>query len=883
MPVTYIGVRHHSPACARLVGRTIASLRPAYVLIEGPADVNDRLDELLLGHDLPIAIFSHYRDEERAHMSWAPFCEYSPEWVAITEGRAAGAEVRLIDLPAWHPALADRRNRYADAEQRYADAAERLCRAFAVDNADALWDRLVEVEPEDGLEERLATYFDLVRGDAAAGEDDTAREEYMAAWIRAAITAAGDRPIVVVTGGFHRPAIRTLAERPLTTASAANGAAPGVLEAGAVGAGASGTDGSAAGGPGADGSAADGVAVGGSAADGAWEDGPVTEGVEAGGPAADRPAAGGRGPGGPAADGAGPGGSVAGGSGGGGLARAAVRTSAEGGVSVDIGSRSVSGGAARGDGPVWPEIPRPEEGTVSGSYLVPYSFRRLDAFSGYQSGMPSPEYYQRLWEQGPEAAADGLVEAVATRLRKRGQSVSTADLIAARTLSEGLARLRGHPHPARTDILDGLVSALVSDDLDQPLPWSRRASLAPGAHPVVVEMVSALSGERAGRLHPDTPAPPLVHDVDAELTRLNLDREGPVDLDLTESADQARSRTLHRLAALRVPGFERRSGPSSGADPVLDEHWELTAHDARRAALIEAGAYGGTLRDAATALVTERIAAAGPDPDRLAAVLFEAALCGITDLSGQITELIAASVGGARELGPLGAALATVLGLWRHDRVLGTARSPMYATVIDAAVTRVLWLAEGVHGGPAPADPARLRALTATRDALLHAPEVLTTGRDVALEVMARIDADRTAPPDLRGAAFGFGWSLGASGDPVRALRGAADALGDWLAGLFALARDEVLAGGSGVLDALDDLITSMPDFLVGLPALRQAFEYFPPRERELIARRLLERRELSGSARALLRTTANPLLIAEAQALEEKVSRLLTREGLLP
>ena len=112
---------------------------------------------------------------------------------------------------------------------------------------------------------------------------------------------------------------------------------------------------------------------------------------------------------------------------------------------------------------------------------MPYSFRRLDAFSGYQSGMPSPEYYQRLWESGVRSAADGLVEAVATRLRERGQSVSTADLIAARTLSEGLARLRGHPHPARTDILDGLVSALVSDDLDQPLPWTRRASLAPGA------------------------------------------------------------------------------------------------------------------------------------------------------------------------------------------------------------------------------------------------------------------------------------------------------------------------------------------------------------------------------------------------------------------
>ena len=45
MGATFIGVRHHSPACARLVAATIESLHPAHVLIEGPADFNDRLDE----------------------------------------------------------------------------------------------------------------------------------------------------------------------------------------------------------------------------------------------------------------------------------------------------------------------------------------------------------------------------------------------------------------------------------------------------------------------------------------------------------------------------------------------------------------------------------------------------------------------------------------------------------------------------------------------------------------------------------------------------------------------------------------------------------------------------------------------------------------------
>lgn len=82
------------------------------------------------------------------------------------------------------------------------------------------------------------------------------------------------------------------------------------------------------------------------------------------------------------------------------------------------------------------------------------------------------------------------------------------------------------------------------------------------------------------------------------------------------------------------------------------------------------------------------------------------------------------------------------------------------------------------------------------------------------------------------------------------------------------------------LIDVLDGLVSALSDeeFLSGLPALRQAFTFFPPRERDRIAARLLERRGVRGSSRSLLRTTADPLLIARARALEESVSRLLAR-----
>ncbi len=59
--VIFFPVRHHSPACARLVRRLIHDLRPSRVLIEGPSDFNSRMAELSLPHRLPIAIYSYVR------------------------------------------------------------------------------------------------------------------------------------------------------------------------------------------------------------------------------------------------------------------------------------------------------------------------------------------------------------------------------------------------------------------------------------------------------------------------------------------------------------------------------------------------------------------------------------------------------------------------------------------------------------------------------------------------------------------------------------------------------------------------------------------------------------------------------------------------------
>ena len=749
MPLTLIGVRHHSPACARLVQRTIERLRPVHVLIEGPADMNDRIGELLLEHELPIAVFSSARDDEGTHRSWSPLCAHSPERVAMTAGRAAGAQVRFMDLPAWDPAFGERENRYSDAERRYADVQERLCREFDVDNTDVLWDHMVEACDDTDLDARLAAYFDLVRADLETTAGDTAREAYMASWLRAAVTDAGPEHVVGVCGGFHRSALLRLL------------------------------------------------------------------------------------------DGAGT--------------------------------------------ATWPDVPVLPPTRVGGSFVVPFSFRRLDAFDGYASGMPSPGYYQDLWDHGPAEAAERVTRRVVTRLRDRKQLVSTADLVAARALTAGLARLRGHDTPARTDVLDGLVSALVGDALEVPLPWTGSGRLRIGTDPVVVEMVAALSGDQVGRLHPDTPAPPLLHDVAAELERHAIPEHGDVAIVVTEQPHRERSRVLHRLSVLALPGWTLTATSRDG----VEERWECRPHEHRHALIVEAGAYGATLAEAAGARLAELAQDAGGSPAALAQVLELTVRCGLDAATRQVIDAVAAAVRQVRVLDGMGELLITATRLLRRAEA-----AQALPGLVAATVSRTLWLVEGERGADAHADPAREVAVIGLRDAARHLEPSVGIDRVAVLDLARRLAGDADRPADLRGACVGLLWSLDAGPTSGRDAAAAARAatsptrLGDWLAGLFAVAREEVLLddGEDGVLAGVDAALTRLTDgdFLEALPALRQAFAWFPPLEREQVAGLVLSRRGVRGSASSLLRSAADPLVLATARAVESRVEELLNREHLL-
>ena len=729
MTVEIIGIRHHSPACARLVAQTIADRKPFAVLIEGPSDFNPRLAELRLAHTLPVALYSYCNEGERPAQCWFPFLDYSPEWVAQRLGHEAGALVRFIDLPHWaYRALPDSREappRLAPEPERsrYAKVVQRLCERFGCDGDDALWDHLFEsLPPQTGtaeLKRRLDLYFDELRAGDAGTEQDRAREHTMSQWVAwaqaRALAEAGDGLVLVVCGGWHKRAIESLW-------------------------------------PGLDGSAE-------------------------------------------------------------------------------------------------PPSPAPADERAAGSYLVPYEYRQVDALGGYRSGMQSPLFYQWAWQDGMAAAGERAVEHIVARLRRRKIALSTADLLAFQHTLEGLSRLRGHALPLRHDILDALQSAIVKEALDSPPPWVAQGLLGPQDHPALREALMALTGDEAGRLHADTPLPPLLHDVTRRLAaaglqaqrtprRLVLDRRRDSDAGAAVALWQLQLLGVHgaRLDETRAPHASRQLRP----ELRFEEHWTLTQDDRWFPDLIEAAIHGATLEAAARHALLAQVRDAEGHAGRSADCLLRALRAGLMDMGGALAGQLRSSLPHAHDLGALADAAHLLLDVC-HTGFWGTDTQALLDATLAELAERILWLLEARQGG----SPGQLGDdVNAVRvfDALLRLEG--QRDREFILETLLRFARSAGKPPGLRGAALAVAYAHGglaaeATGQIVALTRAVPprDALGDFLYGLFSCARS-LATGSDSIVQAVHGALESMSteDFLVALPSLRSAFSWFPPRERGALA-----------------------------------------------
>ncbi len=223
--VVYFPVRHHSPACALHLRRTIEQYAPEIILIEGPSDSAQLLPYIAdTASEAPFCIYYSFDDKEgkvseerEKYRAYYPFLDYSPELLAIREAKQRTIPVQFIDLPYALRLINKIEKEEPDTQFYYNEnkeyevnrytsmiASRAGCRSFS-----EFWENRYELGAESVSTEvfvrnvfYLGYFMRLATPPAEVSlQEDVQREVYMAAEIRKAM--AENKRVLVVAGAFH--------------------------------------------------------------------------------------------------------------------------------------------------------------------------------------------------------------------------------------------------------------------------------------------------------------------------------------------------------------------------------------------------------------------------------------------------------------------------------------------------------------------------------------------------------------------------------------------------------------------------------------------------------------------------------------------------------
>jgi hypothetical protein len=260
--------------------------------------------------------------------------------------------------------------------------------------------------------------------------------------------------------------------------------------------------------------------------------------------------------------------------------------------------------------------------------LMPYSYLRLSAQSGYGAGNLAPAYFEAIYEEAaePRRLPARYFAQLSALLRREGQIRSSAEVIEAMRLADGLAALNGSSAPALRDLRDAAVTLLGRGEL-MPLQAALRQ----------VEI-----GTQIGTLPPGVSRTALQDDFHQLVKTLRLekfleDKEAELELDLREDRfakkedkaflDRHRSTFLHRLSVLDV-GF---AAPLARAQRgTAKEKWRLRWTPECEIRLAERSLQADSIELCAAFLLAERLRESA-DVGAATQVLLQAASCDLHD------------------------------------------------------------------------------------------------------------------------------------------------------------------------------------------------------------------------------------------------------------
>ncbi|MFD0587302.1 DUF5682 family protein [Paenibacillus sp. GCM10027627] len=240
--------------------------------------------------------------------------------------------------------------------------------------------------------------------------------------------------------------------------------------------------------------------------------------------------------------------------------------------------------------------------------LMPYSYFKLSAMSGYGAGNNAPHYYEMMWERMMDGTLEDLphhyVTNVARALRESGTHRSTAEVIEAVRLAESLAALHGGSAPTLRDLRDASQTLLGRGELT-----------------VVAEALARTDvGTAIGMLADGVSQTPIQADLQRLFKQLKLEKyrtaiATDLDLDLRENRrvkteeaaflDLHRSTLFHRLKFLGIALAKNRSSGQENA--TWAEHWIIQWSPEVEIQVVETTLLGETVELAAAYLLKQRL------------------------------------------------------------------------------------------------------------------------------------------------------------------------------------------------------------------------------------------------------------------------------------
>lgn len=504
------------------------------------------------------------------------------------------------------------------------------------------------------------------------------------------------------------------------------------------------------------------------------------------------------------------------------------------------------------------------------AWLIRYSFDRLDALNGYASGMPSPAFYQRCWQQMMDDSANDVeqrqaltVELLSDFSRQlREQQILDSSFITVKNATEQamrLASLREHHLISRFDLIDACQSSFVKGSLDE------------GQQAFQHLLRQILSGARLGQVVQSTQTPPLLAQVYelAKIHRFKLDettsKRAKLDV-FRNQKHRLRSRFLHLLEFLQVGFAKSVSGPDflgGGRLHLLFEEWDYawTPHvEAQLIGLSELGSDLNTIAVQKLLQLKETFSQSGQGRSSHLAVqlLIRAALMGLHKQIPILFAEIQQYLPNDPDLDSVIQCGQKLLNLWIGKDFLAFQQQPELKGLLEQVIPSALFLLSQLATPPADQQQQILNQVLQLRNLSKQIQRVVEGEADWLTQfyqTLARLHTDWQKLDILAGAVDALRFidgdlteqnlqqsiqqHFGIGASPEHAVA--------YLSGMMQSAP-ELLLRYPAMAQLLNQLLLQWDEaaFVAILPDLRQAFTHFKPKETAAFAEQIAQLNDVS-------------------------------------